>query len=140
LVWVLLYLFRKNRTASCYSVASYRFGSSLLRIKKGGNVSTVNIFLRVYPEKREEFLQTLRSMQGNLKEEQGLSKSSLYGDMDDPNVFHFIEEWATLDAMERYIRSERFSVLIGVLKVLCTESEVKYHLTSGKLGAVVSQV
>jgi len=108
--------------------------------KMGVDMSTVNILLRVYPEKREEFLQTLRSMQGNLKVEPGLLKSSLYGDMNDPNVFHLIEEWETQETMERYIRSERFSILIGVLKVLCAESEVKYHLISSKLGAMVSQV
>jgi quinol monooxygenase YgiN len=104
----------------------------------GGNVSTVNVLLRVRPGKREEFLQTLRSIQSNLKEEAGLSKSSLYEDMNDSSVFYLIEEWKTQGSMERYIRSERFSVLLGALKVLCSESEVKYQLGSGKLGAKVA--
>jgi quinol monooxygenase YgiN len=103
-------------------------------------MSTVNVFLRVRPGKREEFLQTLQSIHGNLKAEEGLSKSSLYQDTKDTNVFYLIEDWATQDSMERYIRSERFSVLMGALKVLCMESEIKYQLGNGKLGAKLAEV
>jgi len=94
----------------------------------------------VYPEKREEFLQTLRSIQSNLKEEAGLMSSSLYQDVNDTNVFHLIEDWATQNSMEGYIRSERFSVLMGVLKVLCAEAEVKYQLITSKLGNKITEV
>jgi quinol monooxygenase YgiN len=103
-------------------------------------VSTVNISLRVLPGKREEFLQTLQSIQSNLKAEEGLSKSSLFQDTNDISVFYLIEDWVTQDSMERYIRSERFSVLMGVLKVLCAESEIKYHLSTGKLGAKLAEI
>jgi quinol monooxygenase YgiN len=98
-------------------------------------VSTVNVLLRVRPGKREELLQTLQSIQKNLKAKEELSKSSLYQDMDDSSVFYLIQEWATQDSMERYIRSEEFSVLMGMLKVLCVESEIKYQLSTAKLGA-----
>ena len=93
-------------------------------------MSTVNIFLRVHAEKRDEFLQTIRSLQTSLKEEAGLSKSSLFQDVSEPTIFHLIEEWTTHDSMDRYMRSERFSVLMGALKVLCAESEVRYQITS----------
>ena len=98
-------------------------------------MSTVNVLLRVRPEKREELLQTLQSIQKNLKAEEELSKSSLYRDMNDSSVFCLIQEWATQDSMERYIRSDQFSVLMGMLKVLCVESEIKYQLSTAKLGA-----
>ena len=103
-------------------------------------MSTVNIFLRVRPEKREEFLQTIRSIQKNLKEEADLMKSFLYQDMNDANIFHLTEDWATQDSMERYIRSEKFGVLMGALKVLCLESEVKYQIYSNKPGKKVAEV
>ncbi len=102
-------------------------------------MSTVNILLRVRPEKRDEFLQAIRSIQGSLKEEADLSRSSLYQDMNDSHVFHLNEEWAAQDSMERYIRSERFSVLMGALKALCSEAEVKYQL-SAELGKKLTEV
>jgi len=103
-------------------------------------VSTVNVLLRVRPEKREELLQTLQSIQKNLKAEEDLSKSSLYRDMNDSSVFYLIQEWATQDSMERYIRSEQFSVLMGMIKVLCVESEIKYQLSTAKLGAKLEEI
>jgi len=104
-------------------------------------MSTLNVLLRIRPEKREEFIQTVQSIQDSLKKtEADLTKASLYQDLNDTNVFHLIEEWSTLDSMERYIRSERFSVLMGALKVLCTESEVKYQFSSDKLGRKVAEV
>lgn len=91
-------------------------------------MSTVTIFLRVRPGKNEEFTQTLQSIQDDLKSETGLTKSNLYRDMNDSSVFYLIEEWRAQASMERYLRSDRFSVLMGILKVLCVESEIKYHL------------
>jgi len=91
-------------------------------------VSTVNVLLRVRPGKHEEFIQSLQSIQNDLKTEKDLTESALYRDMNDSSVFYLSEEWASQAAMERYLRSERFSVLMGILKVLCSESEIKYHL------------
>jgi quinol monooxygenase YgiN len=91
-------------------------------------MSTVTIFLRVRPGKNEEFTQTLQSIQNDLKAETGLTKSMFYRDMNDSSTFYLIEEWASQSTMERYLRSERFSVLMGILKVLCVESEIKFHL------------
>ncbi len=60
-------------------------------------------------------------------------------DLNDVNVFYLIEDWATQDHMDNYLRSDRFSVLMGVLKVLCIEAEIKYQLSSAKLGAVIAE-
>jgi quinol monooxygenase YgiN len=104
-------------------------------------VSAVNVVLRVRHDKRDELLQTVQSMQDNLKQtEAGLMNASLYQDLNDTSVFHLVEEWTTTDAMERYLRSDRFGVLMGALKVLCTEAEVTYQLISGKLGKKISEV
>ena len=103
-------------------------------------MNKINVLLRVRPEKREELLQSLQSIQKNLKAEEDLSKSSLYRDMNDSSVFYLIQEWATQDSMERYIRSEPFSVLMGMLKVLCVESEIKYQLSTAKLGAKLEEI
>jgi len=97
-------------------------------------VSTVNVLLRVRSGKHDEFLQTIQSILGDLKTEPELKKSALYRDMNDPSAFYLIEEWATQSSMDLYLRSERFSVLMGLLKVLCAESEIKYHLNDLPLG------
>jgi quinol monooxygenase YgiN len=99
-------------------------------------VSTVNILLRVRSGKHEEFLQAIQSIQNDLKTETGLKKTVLYRDVNDFSAFHLTEEWATQAAMEQYLRSDRFSVLMGIFKVLCTESEITYQINDQSLELV----
>ncbi len=101
--------------------------------------NTVTVSLRIIGDKSNEFLQSVRSLQGKLKQEEGFAKCSLYQDVDDQNTFHLIEEWKTQDDLDRHLKSEIFRVLLGVLKVLSTEAEIKYHLSSAKLGALMAE-
>ncbi|MEJ2657935.1 MAG: antibiotic biosynthesis monooxygenase [Desulfobacterales bacterium] len=103
-------------------------------------MNTVSISLKVFRQKKEEFLQTVRSLQSDLEKDQGLIKSNLYQDVDDPERFHLINEWETEQDYDRYLRSEHFRVLIGALKVLSEETEVRYHMGSPKIEKKVIDV
>ena len=104
-------------------------------------MSTVTIFLKVYASKREEFLQTIESLVSDLKQEKGFKKSSMYQDVINPNVFHLVEEWQTNDDLESYLKSEHFRILIGTLKVLCEESEIRYRMVSQQdMGELVHEL
>ena len=104
------------------------------------STNTVSIFLKVFRQKREEFLQTVRSLQSELKEDPGLMRSTLYQDVGDPEKFHLISKWETDRDYDSYLRSEQFRVLIGALKVLSEEIEVRYHMGSRKMGEKVLEV
>lgn len=99
-------------------------------------MNSVSVLLRVRPGKHDEFLQTMRSIQNDLKAETELKKSTLFRDMNNSSVFHLIQEWATQVAMEQYLRSDRFSILMGIFKVLCTETEITYQLNDHSLELV----
>ncbi len=88
----------------------------------------MNIYLQVIPEKRTEFLQTLRGLIAILEKERGFKKATLYQDLGNVNNFNFIEEWKTGEDLERHLNSEEFKVLFGALKVLCNYSEVSYNM------------
>jgi quinol monooxygenase YgiN len=103
-------------------------------------LNTVTIFLKVASQKRDEFLQTIEALLIDLKQEKGFSKSSIYQDVNNPDVFHLVEEWETNDDLERYLKSELFRILIGTLKVLCQESEIRYRMVAEDMGKVVHEV
>jgi quinol monooxygenase YgiN len=103
-------------------------------------MNTISIFLRIFRQKREEFLQTVHSLQSDLKQDQGLISSTLYQDVDDPEQFHLITEWETDQDYDSYLGSEQFRILIGALKVLSEETEVRYSMGSGKMGKKVLEV
>ena len=102
-------------------------------------MSTVTIFLKVSNSKRGEFLQTIESFVSDLKQEKGFKKSSTYQDVNNPNVFHLVQEWQTNDDLEAYLKSEHFRILIGTLKVLCEESEIRYRMISYDMGELVHE-
>ncbi len=93
-------------------------------------MNTVAITVKVINGKGEEFLQTIRLLQERLKTEEGFSKCTVYQDVPDENAFNLMEEWKTQDYLENHLKADSFRVLIGALKVLSAESEVRYHLTS----------
>ena len=103
-------------------------------------MSSVSILLKVSDSKREEFLQTIKSLVNDLKQEKGFKKSSTYQDVNNPNVFHLVEEWQTNDDLENYLKSEHFRIMIGTLKVLCEESEIRYRMVSHDMGELVHEL
>jgi len=88
----------------------------------------VYITAKVVAGKREEFLQAIRHLIDQVRSEKGFRKASLYQDTDDADSFSLAEDWETREDLERHVSSQRFSVLLGALKVLCMRSEVRYDL------------
>jgi quinol monooxygenase YgiN len=103
-------------------------------------MNTITVTLKVIKGKGDEFLQTVRSLRERLKQEKGFHKCTIYQDMTDESAFNLIEEWETQDHLDNHLKSDLFRVLIGALKVLSAESEVRYRLVSDKKGSKVIEV
>jgi quinol monooxygenase YgiN len=67
-----------------------------------------------------------------MKREKGFTKSTLFQEVNDPDVFHLTEEWATQDDLEMFTKSEAFRVLMGALKVLCKKTEIRYLMSAAE--------
>lgn len=93
---------------------------------------TMTVVVKVKPEKREEFLQAVRSLNGDREKQEGLRKFTLYQENDDPTGFSLIYEWEAKEDLGRYLGAEKFKVLLGALKVLGEKSEIRYGHFSGK--------
>lgn len=94
---------------------------------------SMTVFVKVRPEKRQEFLLAVRSLNTDWEVQEGLMKSILYQETDDQNGFSLIYEWETKEDCERYLGSENFRVLLGALRVLCEKSEIRCSYLSEKL-------
>ena len=87
---------------------------------------SMTVVAKVRSEKRDEFLDAMRSLQKERLTEQGISGSRLYERKEDPTRFFVIDEWETDEDLQRYFGKEGFRILLGALRTLCTEAEVKY--------------
>lgn len=85
----------------------------------------MTVLVKVKPDKREEFLQAIRSLHLERDRVKGFNKSTLYHEMDDPAGFRLIQEWETQTDLESYRLKEKFRVLLGALKILCDTSEIR---------------
>jgi len=94
---------------------------------------SMTVFVKVRPEKRQEFLLAVRSINSDLEIQEGPTKSNLHQATDDQTGFSLIYEWETQEDCERYLLAENFRVLLGALRVLCEKSEIRCSCLSEKL-------
>jgi len=100
-------------------------------------VIIVRITMKTRMEKRTEMMQTLLSMIEPTRKEKGCLSYNIFYDLKDNHIFNLIEEWKTTKDLERHIRSERFSILLGTKSLLAKPLEMKIHTVSHSEGAEV---
>ena len=93
--------------------------------------------MNVFPEKQKEVMQTLLSMVETARKEKGCLSYEVFCDFEDKTVCNLIEEWETHEDLDRHIRSERFSVLLGTKSLLARPLEMKIHTVSHSEGVEV---
>ena len=97
----------------------------------------VRITMNVLPEKQKELVQTLLSMIEPTGKEKGCLSYDVFCELEDNHVFSLIEEWETREDLDRHIRSERFSVLLGTKSLLAKPSEINIHTVSHSEGVEI---
>jgi quinol monooxygenase YgiN len=100
-------------------------------------VIIVRITMKALMEKRTEMTQTLLSMIKPTKKEMGCLSYDVFCDMEDNQVFTLIEEWETRKDLDRHIRSDKFSVLLGTKSLLAKPSEINIYTVSHSEGVEV---
>ncbi len=69
-------------------------------------------------EKKKEILQTLISVLETAENERGNLSYNIFSDIEDSNLFSLISEWDNRHDLNRHMRSDRFSVLLGTKSLL----------------------
>ena len=89
---------------------------------------TMTVIVQLKPHKQQEFLLAIDSLYGNKDagKEEGQKKTTLYQEVAEPTGFRLIVDWETQKDLEKYLRAEKFRVLLGALGVLCKESQIRY--------------
>jgi quinol monooxygenase YgiN len=74
--------------------------------------------VRTHSDKREEFLQTIRLLDGGVVNKNGHLSHDWYQAIEDSNRFILVERWANHDAMREHHRLEQFRILLGAVRTL----------------------
>ena len=94
----------------------------------------VRIAMNVLPEKQKELVQTILSMIGPMEKEAGCLSYALFCNVQDKNLLNLLEEWQTRKDLDRHLRSEMFSVLLGTKSLLCDPPQIQIHTVSHSEG------
>lgn len=87
------------------------------------------------PDKRKEILQTLKAILAPIRLEQGCMSCNCYVDIEAENSIFIKEEWATSDDLDAHVRSVYFGVLLGAMKLLTEEPEIRFNTITSTTGA-----
>jgi len=92
------------------------------------------IKMTVPPEKRKELLQTLTAILGPIRREYGCISCNCYVDVEAENILFFMEEWKNSEELDIHLKSAHFGVLIGAMKLLNIEPDIRFNTISSTAG------
>jgi quinol monooxygenase YgiN len=73
----------------------------------------LRVILNVAPEKHKELKQTLTCMIADIRRETACSQVNAHLDIEDENRLFVLSHWESRDRLNDYLRSEKFSALLG---------------------------
>ena len=91
--------------------------------------------INIHPSKHLEFLQTMQKLVSDMRKENGCRGCSFYQDIENENCFILREEWVNQEVLDRYLQSERHSVLVGAINLLSKKSDINYYTTESLEGS-----
>ena len=92
------------------------------------------IKITVPPEKWKEVLQTFKAILCPIRGEQGGISCNCYADVEAENNIFFKEEWKTSEDLNTHLKSVHFSVLIGAMKLLNKEPDIRFNTIASTSG------
>ena len=87
----------------------------------------VIIRMKVLSEKRIELLQTIASLIGSIRTEKGCKHCDFCQSIEDENELLLLEEWDTQENLKNHLKSGRFRVLRGAMKLLKEPYKMTFH-------------
>jgi quinol monooxygenase YgiN len=94
----------------------------------------IRTIMNVLPEKLKEVRLTLLSLTEQPEQEKGCLGFGVFADIEEENVFNLISEWKTRRHLNQYMRSDRFSVLLGTTSLLCEPLKIQIFTVSDAKG------
>jgi len=85
----------------------------------------------VLSTKRQELMQTLKTLVSKIRNATGCQGCSFYQDTKDENRFILTEKWANQEALDKHLRSHRYRVLVGAINLL--SKKIRFELLHNRI-------
>ncbi len=81
----------------------------------------------VRPEKREEFIKTIRMMLEPTRVEAGCKSCCFYQDVSSENAFLFVEQWESQLDLDNHLRKRSFKKMLFLMDLLSESPEIQFN-------------
>ena len=81
--------------------------------------------MNVLAEKRKEVWQTINSLAAHIKKEEGCVDSGFFQNAADESEILFLTTWTDRNALDAYLKSVQFTVLLGIRSLLRKEPMIR---------------
>ncbi|WP_051810312.1 putative quinol monooxygenase [Streptomyces sp. NRRL S-378] len=81
----------------------------------------------IKPEQREHWLEVIRGNAARTRAEEGCEGYQIAEDLEAPNTFVIIEQWANLDAVYRHLQNEFETLMAALGDVFAAPPEAWIH-------------
>ena len=98
----------------------------MLPAKPNHSARVVTTLLTPAPDKREEFLQTLRSLRVEISREPGCRLCAVFADIDGGHHFVLLSEWQDQASLLAHMASDHFRILSGASRLLGSTAEFRF--------------
>jgi quinol monooxygenase YgiN len=88
---------------------------------------TLIIRMKVLSEKRMELSQTIASLIGSIRTEEGCKRCDFCQSLEDENELLLLEEWDAQENLKSHLKSGRFRVLRGAMNLLKEPYEMMFQ-------------
>ena len=86
------------------------------------------------PERRDEIVQTFRSLLEPTGVKRGCLGCRLYQDVTDDNALTYVEEWETREDFERHLRSDQYRKHLALIDLSTSPPELRFYTISETCG------
>lgn len=95
---------------------------------------TMTIRANIYPEKQQEFMQTVLSLLTEIRKTAVCVDYDLYRAVEENNCFCLVSKWQSQQQLYEHVRTRAFSVLLGAIQVLGSAQDIKLDTISHTSG------
>lgn len=99
-----------------------------------GHGVTFTVRLDVSAERRNEVIETFRSVVGPIRGTAGCSRCNLLEDVQQPNEVELVVEWRGEEDFARHVRSDLFRRVLQGMELACQPPEVRIRTVEGVRG------
>ncbi len=99
----------------------------------------MTIRVNIYPDKQQEFMQTILSLLEEIRKTAVCLDYDLYQAVEEDNTFCLLSKWQSQQQLYEHFQTRTFSVLLGAMQVLGNTQDIKLDTISHTGGAETIQ-